>query len=172
MLAMKLFVANWVTISRLVFFGFFIWYAVHHQILIAASFFLIAWALDAVDGWVARALGEVSKLGSWLDKIVDRCLMVGAGVLLVYVQVIPAIALLLFVKDLLLLPAAVVAWRQKRFMPGAGVAGKAATFLQGVGLLWLMFGWPLPLLIIIPTAWLGLYTAYTYTKQFLTPAQF
>ncbi|KAM6987976.1 uncharacterized protein LKV04_010742 [Tautogolabrus adspersus] len=42
------------------------------------SFYSIFIALDGVDGWLARRLGQTSRFGAWLDVVVDN---VGRGML-------------------------------------------------------------------------------------------
>jgi phosphatidylglycerophosphate synthase len=49
-----------------------LWFLVKEQFLWAALFFFIAAFIDLVDGSVARVTGRVTKLGAYLDTIVDR----------------------------------------------------------------------------------------------------
>jgi archaetidylinositol phosphate synthase len=49
-----------------------LWFLVKERFLAAALFFLIAAFIDIVDGSVARVTGRVTKLGAYLDTIVDR----------------------------------------------------------------------------------------------------
>jgi CDP-diacylglycerol--inositol 3-phosphatidyltransferase len=41
------------------------------------SLYFVGFTADAVDGWVARWLGQTSKLGAVLDMVTDRCSTVG-----------------------------------------------------------------------------------------------
>lgn len=67
--------ANLITIFRM-FLVFIVAYLLfsHSALLFVLALVLtiVAFALDGVDGWVARKLNEVSKLGSVLDIISDR----------------------------------------------------------------------------------------------------
>lgn len=67
--------ANLITIFRM-FLVFIVTYMLfkHNSLWYLGALLLtiIAFALDGVDGWVARKLNEVSKLGSVLDIISDR----------------------------------------------------------------------------------------------------
>lgn len=67
--------ANLITIFRM-FLVFIVAYLLfsHNSFmfLLALALTIVAFALDGVDGWVARKLNEVSKLGSVLDIISDR----------------------------------------------------------------------------------------------------
>lgn len=49
-----------------------LWYLVQEQFLLAAAFFIVASFIDVVDGAVARVTGTASKLGAYLDTIIDR----------------------------------------------------------------------------------------------------
>jgi len=49
-----------------------VYYLFFHDFLAAAILFIISSFLDMVDGSVARVTGRVSKLGAYLDTVVDR----------------------------------------------------------------------------------------------------
>ena len=49
-----------------------LYFLIREQFLWAALFFIISSFLDLVDGSVARVTGQVTKLGAYLDTIVDR----------------------------------------------------------------------------------------------------
>ena len=49
-----------------------LYFLVEKQFLLAAIFFIISSFIDLVDGSVARVMGKVSKLGAYLDAIMDR----------------------------------------------------------------------------------------------------
>ncbi len=49
-----------------------LYFLVERQFLLAAFFFLVSAFFDLVDGSVARVMGKVSKLGAYLDTVMDR----------------------------------------------------------------------------------------------------
>jgi phosphatidylglycerophosphate synthase len=49
-----------------------LYFLIERQFLIAAVFFMLSALIDLVDGSVARFTGKVSKLGAYLDTIMDR----------------------------------------------------------------------------------------------------
>ena len=49
-----------------------VYFLANQQFLAAAGLFLLSGFLDLVDGSVARVTGRVSKLGAYLDTVVDR----------------------------------------------------------------------------------------------------
>lgn len=48
------------------------YYLMTEQFLFAAVFFIISSFIDLIDGSVARVTGRVTKLGAYLDTVVDR----------------------------------------------------------------------------------------------------
>ncbi len=49
-----------------------LYFLVNSDFLMAAIFFLVSGFLDMVDGAVARVMGKVTKLGGYLDTMMDR----------------------------------------------------------------------------------------------------
>lgn len=62
----------WTALSLLVALGAAILIGSVHELLIGLLLFCLAGALDMVDGAVARARGETSAFGGFLDGIADR----------------------------------------------------------------------------------------------------
>lgn len=54
-----------------------------NHLLYAAAIFAVAAATDWVDGYLARRLGQMTKLGAFLDPVADKLMVVIALVLLV-----------------------------------------------------------------------------------------
>ncbi len=82
--------ANWITISRIllipVFVGLALYYGrsaaagqpVEAYRIAAVTVFLVASVSDFVDGWVARHFNQQTQLGSRLDPIADKGLVLAA----------------------------------------------------------------------------------------------
>jgi cardiolipin synthase len=147
--------ANIITCGRLILFGIFLWLLYQGEHKAAAIVFIVAWALDAVDGLAARVLKQESHLGSVLDKTTDRILL-GVGTLaFIKVEVLPDFALLLFVKDFALLPVLTIHAAQKEPVAGVGKAGKFVTLLQGLGVIYLLAGLPQQFIVVLAIAIIG-----------------
>ncbi len=69
-------------------------FIINKKFFLAAGFFFFAIFLDVIDGAVAKTLGKTSKLGAYLDTIVDR-----------WVEIIVLFSLLFADFPSLLLPA-------------------------------------------------------------------
>ena len=79
MMTMLKMVPNWMTILRIMVapvIAVFIWLDdVKTGYMPALALFVLASISDFIDGWMARRLGVVSKLGAMLDPIADKVLI-------------------------------------------------------------------------------------------------
>ena len=79
MMTMLKMVPNWMTILRIMVapvIAFLIWLDdVKTGYMPALTLFVLASISDFIDGWMARRLGVVSKLGAMLDPIADKVLI-------------------------------------------------------------------------------------------------
>jgi len=81
--------ANKVTIGRIILVPFFVVQLTYYFLTenemyryIAIAAFLIATISDGVDGWLARNRNQRTQLGSYLDPIADKLLLISGLVLL------------------------------------------------------------------------------------------
>jgi CDP-diacylglycerol--glycerol-3-phosphate 3-phosphatidyltransferase len=58
--------------------------------LAAAVVFIVAALSDILDGWIARARGQVTPLGVFMDLAADKVLVAGVLVAMVQVGLVPA----------------------------------------------------------------------------------
>jgi len=74
--------ANWLTVGRILLVPFFIislvYYRPGFEVYRIVAFWIFAFAAvtDAVDGFIARRWNQVSKLGTLIDPVADKCLVV------------------------------------------------------------------------------------------------
>lgn len=102
---------------------------------------------DWIDGWVARATGQVTELGKVLDPVADR-LAIAAGLIALVVRgAFPiAAALLILVRDLAILLAGLVLLAKAGVRIEVRYIGKVATFclMTAIGLIsWGTLGYAL-----------------------------
>lgn len=135
--------------------------------LLAAAVFTLAAVTDLLDGYLARKLGQISKLGAFLDPVADKLMV--AVVLVLLVQQHPTIWLAL--------PAAVIIGREitvsalREWMAELGARrkvavsfwGKFKTVLQMIALILLIYRAPLFGLPIYETGMVALYIAAILT---------
>lgn len=138
--------ANQLTILRIVFIPVFIILLSYGLTGFALAIFVLAGITDVLDGTIARRLGQKTSLGTVLDPLADKLLMVTSIVILSLPQmgfpnVLPRwLTILLISRDVLMLLVALVivlmvGWRL--FKPS--VYGKASTALQVVTVLAVLF---------------------------------
>ncbi|WBB53146.1 CDP-alcohol phosphatidyltransferase family protein [Verrucosispora sp. WMMD573] len=102
---------------------------------------------DWVDGWIARRLGQVSRLGELLDPLADRLYILATLVAFTAREVVPwQFTAALLARELLLLGSLGVLRRHGYGPPPVHYVGKTATFL-------LLAAFPVLLLAaVVPTA--------------------
>ena len=102
---------NLITIGRLLLVPLVIWFIVADQPLAAFIVLLVAGLSDAVDGFLARALDLRSDLGTYLDPVADKALLVSVYVTLAVVDAIPVwLTILIVSRDVLIVGAVVLSW--------------------------------------------------------------
>jgi CDP-diacylglycerol--glycerol-3-phosphate 3-phosphatidyltransferase len=147
--------ANKITIARILLIPFFIvqvlYYAEHGrewQRVLALMCFAVGAISDGIDGYIARRYRQRSELGSVLDPLADKLLLVSGVVLLSldnqpYLDRLPVWLWVTIVsRDLLLLIGMVVI----HLVCGAVVVrphmvGKIATVLQMATVCWVLLKW-------------------------------
>lgn len=156
--------ANSITAARLVFFAFCVEELANARPMNAILLFLVAWGLDAIDGPIARYMGQESAFGSQLDKVIDRIILLGSGVFLARYSYIPPFAIFLFTKDIGL-AMALTAKKKGVIFPSAAWKGKLASVLQGCAILWLFAGFPFQQGIVAIVAVFGTFVAVDYLRR-------
>jgi phosphatidylglycerophosphate synthase len=63
---------NIFTLSALIFAIFSFIFLVKKNLILASLFFILAITLDWIDGKIARATKKITKVGAYLDTIIDR----------------------------------------------------------------------------------------------------
>jgi len=101
---------NIISFARLCAVPFAIWFVLHAHFGTAFTLFVLAGLSDAVDGWIARRRGG-SVLGSILDPLADKALMVGMYVTLAVVGQVPDwLAMLVVFRDAVIVGGVMLLW--------------------------------------------------------------
>jgi cardiolipin synthase (CMP-forming) len=102
---------NTITLVRILLVPFTIWLLISHQYAWALVAFLTAGISDAADGYLARKLNVQSDLGTYLDPLADKALLVSIFVALGLMQVIPEwLVILVVTRDVLIVGAVILCW--------------------------------------------------------------
>jgi CDP-diacylglycerol--glycerol-3-phosphate 3-phosphatidyltransferase len=136
-------IANLITLSR----GVAI---VPIVVLLASGHRWAAWwlfgfacATDLIDGVVARARSEVTRLGKALDPLVDKALYLSVLFTLFALGDVSVWALVLFLAPQAVLALGALALRVRRnAVQGARIPGKVAAALSFIAIAFLIVEWP------------------------------
>ena len=83
---------NVISFTRLAAIPFFWWLVLGAEEIAAATIlYAVVATTDWVDGYLARRLGQVSKLGKALDPVADRLMIVSAIVVGLLAEIVPAV---------------------------------------------------------------------------------
>lgn len=129
-------IPNGITLLRLALIPFFVLATVENRFGWALLIFVVAGISDALDGFLARVLRMRSLLGSYLDPIADKLLLVAAYISLTWLNpgevAIPVwLAVMSLLRDLLIVLVALLLYLAadvRSFAPS--MWGKATTFFH------------------------------------------
>lgn len=80
---------NFLTAIRILLAPLCAWLVLHGDYFPALLVFAVAGGSDALDGWLARRFGLVSRFGEYLDPAADKLLMLASFVTLTVIGVAP-----------------------------------------------------------------------------------
>ena len=98
----------------------------------ATAVFVAAMATDQIDGWLARRRGTTSPLGSLLDPVADKVLILAALVMLIGEGVAPAWMVALIIVREILVSGLRLAAIERRVVLGARDLGRLKTWAQAL----------------------------------------
>lgn len=135
--------ANKITIARIICIPFFIAAIVYSKLQIALLIFILAIISDAADGFIARTLKQKTELGTILDPVADKLLLVSAYICLSLAGSIPAefklppyVPIIVISRDALIILGSImihVVTGNLKIAPSA--VGKITTFFQMITIL-------------------------------------
>lgn len=140
-------VANWMTVSRVPAMFIIVWLMnrdFQWSATIAFWLFIAAALSDWFDGMVARARGEVSSFGRFMDAVIDKVMVIGLMIALVVGnyfmghEVFAMFLLLCILGREFLVSGMRMAAAKKGLVVEADQGGKVKTFVQMNAIGWLM----------------------------------
>ena len=97
-------IPNLLTFARIFLTPLLAWLLLSEWMRAAFFVFLVAGLTDALDGLIARVFGQKSRLGSYIDPLADKLLLVTSFLLLWKIGEIPLWLMLIVVgRDILIL---------------------------------------------------------------------
>ena len=129
------------------------WLTSHEANLFAAAFFGIAALTDWFDGYLARALGQTSAFGAFLDPVADKLMVAAALIVLIDLgRVAPLIGLIIIGREITI--SALREWMAKAGKSSSvavSFVGKLKTTAQMIAIVLLLYWNPvagLPIALI------------------------
>src|SRR3990172_11235594 len=126
--------ANWITILRILFVPFFVILLAYGWKLTALLLFCLAGITDGVDGYIARTRKIKTELGSILDPLADKFLLISSFIMLTVKnpKLIPLwFTIILISRELLIVVGSVIIqFITNNFKAKPTILGKITTVLQ------------------------------------------
>jgi CDP-diacylglycerol--glycerol-3-phosphate 3-phosphatidyltransferase len=156
-------IPNLVTLSRIILIPLLIglyyfpdgWLSEHGRNVAATLVFIFAGVTDWLDGYLARRLNQMSAFGAFLDPVADKLIVVGALVVLLYLNRVDMLVALIIVGREIAI-SALREW-MARMGQAKSVAvafvGKLKTVSQMVAIPLLLYNDPL--FALLDCQWLG-----------------
>ncbi len=118
-------IPNILSISRLLFLPLILFFLLQHESILAIITMLVSWSTDALDGFLARRLNQVSDTGKVLDHLVDKIWIAAVLVTLVYLSDLPLyLAVSVIIRDLLILAGSFMLMKFRGKLVSSDVVGK------------------------------------------------
>lgn len=108
-------IPNLITTLRIILVPIFVIYLINDRFLPALILFVLAGLSDGADGLLARLLNQKSRLGSYLDPLADKFLLIAAFVILAFRGVIPPwLTVTVITRDILILLGVLILFLTKQ----------------------------------------------------------
>lgn len=166
---------NWITLLRILLIPFFVAMLLKYKQMhleyfryYAIIIFALAVISDALDGAIARLRHKKTQLGTLLDPLADKLLLLSAILLLSApipgIKQLPIWIPVAFIsRDLILIFGAIVIYMQNQEITiRPNLLGKLTTFCQMLTVIWLLLRFPLPQIIWRTAGLLTVFSGVVY----------
>jgi len=104
-------IPNLITLFRMFLAPLVVWLLIGAEYQLALLVFCLAAASDAADGWLARITNSKTELGTHLDPLADKLLLISTYLTLGVSKSIPAwLVITVISRDVLILGGLLLAW--------------------------------------------------------------
>jgi CDP-diacylglycerol--glycerol-3-phosphate 3-phosphatidyltransferase len=133
----------------------------------AGLIFVIASITDFFDGYIARSWNQMTKLGSILDPLADKMLVLAGFIGLLVLDRASAFAIFLILsREFFITGLRVVAVSEGKSVAST-MAGKIKTVVQMIAIGFLIMNWPFATELLWFAVFLTLYSGYEYIRDYL-----
>jgi CDP-diacylglycerol--glycerol-3-phosphate 3-phosphatidyltransferase len=124
---------NLITLSRIAVLPFIVIFLVKGFRYTALIFMLLLLVSDALDGYIARRLGQVSDIGKFLDPVCDKIALAVILITLYLTGSLPLWGFIIIVlRDALILVGCLVLIKTRSVLYKSNTAGKITGFIFGM----------------------------------------
>lgn len=133
----------------------------------AGLIFVLASVTDFFDGYIARAWDQKTKLGSILDPLADKMLMLAGFLGLIALDRANAFAVFLILsREFFITGLRVVAVAEGKSVAST-MAGKIKTVVQMIAIGFLIMQWPFGETLLWIAVLITLYSGYEYIRDYM-----
>ncbi len=159
---------NVLTLSRFLLIPIYLFVFYRGQPLLAFGVVLLAGITDILDGRLARSRGQVTRIGTMLDPLADKTMMLAVIVSFLYAHYIPwEAALALIIRDVsMIFGSAIIQLRKKAIVP-ANRMGKLTTFLYYVIFFLIVLRWEYAISLLWGVIVFSYVTTFVYLFQWI-----
>ena len=129
--------ANKISITRIILIPFFIAAIIYSRLGVALILFMVAVISDAADGFIARTLKQKTELGTILDPIADKLLLMSAYITLSIanlkelITIPPYVMIVVISRDVIIVLGSIMVYMIKGSLEvSPSIVGKITTFFQ------------------------------------------
>ena len=122
-------IPNMLSVIRLLMIPLFaVLYFSDNSVYLTAGIYILAWATDILDGWLARHFGWITELGKILDPLADKAMQFIAALCFTITDRIFLFLLIpLVIKELTMLVGALIIIRTQKLVEPSHWYGKFAS---------------------------------------------
>ncbi|MGH2330659.1 MULTISPECIES: CDP-diacylglycerol--glycerol-3-phosphate 3-phosphatidyltransferase [Thermoanaerobacter] len=133
----------------------------------AAAIFILSGITDILDGYIARHYNQVTKIGTLLDPLVDKLMILTVLTSLWIRSLIPFFVIaILMVKELSMIIGAAILYKKQEIAIPANKYGKAATLFFYIAIIFSIFKWPYRFTLVIIALLLAVLAFVVYALEF------
>jgi CDP-diacylglycerol--glycerol-3-phosphate 3-phosphatidyltransferase len=133
----------------------------------AGLIFVIASVTDFFDGYIARSWDQMTKLGSILDPLADKMLVLAGFIGLIALDRASAFAVFLILsREFFITGLRVVAVAEGKSVAST-MAGKVKTVVQMIAIGFLIMNWPFGEALLWLAVFLTLYSGWEYVRDYM-----
>lgn len=104
-------IPNLITLLRILLVPLTMWLIVTGQYLPAFLVFVAAGVSDGIDGFIAKRFNQITELGTYLDPLADKLLLVSIYLAMGFLEIMPPLLVIIVVsRDVMIVGAVILSW--------------------------------------------------------------